>query len=110
MQDVRDQQIYETIVDELNWDDGVCALDICVQVRGGRVYLSGATPDVEQRLRAEAIARLMPGVVEVYSELTVESRLTGRDALTLAGRIHAVLAGLGCVDPEAIRCALKAGG
>lgn len=109
MQHSGDQQIYETLMDELNWDEGVCAIGIWVEVCGGCVRLQGAVPDVEQRLRAETIARLVPGVLDVQSSLTVDAGVPPGPHASIIRRIHAALSGVGCVNAELIQVRIEGG-
>ncbi len=112
MQSDTDRQIFHSIMDELNWDSRVCAVDIVVDVTAGIVHLSGAVPDTDQRLCAEAMVKMVAGVRSVQSSLRVESAgmasgTSGQNALVR--RIHQALSGLGCVNAEAIQVCVEGG-
>ncbi len=104
-----DRQIYETIMDELNWDSRVCAVDIAVTVDAGVVNLSGSVPDVDQRLCAEAMVKMVTGVRSVKSRLRVDSVSGPHAQGALISRIHAALSGMGCVNSDAIQVRVEGG-
>jgi len=67
-----DEDIKKGIVDELYWDDRVDAADVNVEVRDGRVILSGTVPTYNARTAAEEDARAVVGAGTVDNDLTVK--------------------------------------
>lgn len=69
---ISDEQIKKDIVDQLYWDQSVDASDVVVEVSDGRVTLKGAVPSLSSLTAAYNDAILIPGVVSVDNQLTVE--------------------------------------
>lgn len=109
MMSEQERQLAQSVMDELSWDYGVCAIGITVSVTGHCVMLSGTVPDIEQRMRAETVSRLVSGVAAVQSQLHIGpgQSLCGQRALLR--RIQTALAGLGCVDTEVIQVRIEGG-
>ncbi len=55
----------------LSADKTVNAQTITIDVRGGRVTLSGRAPDEDAKSRAGKLAAAVPGVVDVQNEIAV---------------------------------------
>lgn len=67
-----DEEIKKAIVDEFYWDDRVDAAEVKVEVRDGRVFLSGTVPTYNARTAAEEDARAVAGADTVDNDLTVK--------------------------------------
>lgn len=67
-----DEDIKKGIVDELYWDDRVDAADVKVEVREGRVALSGTVPTYNARAAAEEDAQAVAGRGTVDNDLAVK--------------------------------------
>jgi osmotically-inducible protein OsmY len=86
-----DDTIQRHVVDQLTWDGRVQAAKVTVRVEHGRVTLSGTVPTYLSRLAAGDDARLVPGVVAVNNELTVEPAQVGLGDRYLAARVAEAL-------------------
>ena len=66
-----DEALRDAILNELREDSLTTDLEIHVHVRQGVVHLQGRVADVDEAEQAEAVARGVPGVVDVVEELEV---------------------------------------
>jgi hypothetical protein len=67
-----DEAIADAVRRELREDASTTALEIRVDVENGIVRLRGTVADLDDVENAEAVASIVPGVVEVREELKVE--------------------------------------
>lgn len=82
----------------LDWDPEISGRDIAVSVRGGVVTLAGFVRSTGERLRAEADARRVEGVLGIANAIRVHSPLISRKpdpeiAREIITRIRAELPG-----------------
>jgi osmotically-inducible protein OsmY len=91
-----DHIIFESVMDELNWDSGVCAVDILVTVSNGLVRLDGSVQTQAEKLMAETMAAMVDGVRSVESSLRIIDDVAedGTDSPILR-RVYSALHGLG---------------
>ncbi len=66
-----DEDVRRGVEDELRWDPDIDATDIAVSVRNGVVTLTGFVRSYSQKLRAEADAKRVAGVVAVANDIEV---------------------------------------
>ncbi len=71
---VDDGIISGRIKTRLFYDPMVSAFQVHVETHRRRVQLSGFVDSVEQKARAEEIARAVPGISEVRNDLIVKSK------------------------------------
>lgn len=76
-----DDRIREEVSDQLTDDPSVDASEIEVEVKDGRVTLTGTCDDRQQKRRAEDIAERCSGVQDVMNHIRVEQsdRSSNRD-------------------------------
>jgi len=86
-----DEDIREDVVEQLIWDDRVNAANVTVEVEDGTVTLSGTVPTYLARLAAADAVRLIPGVLSVENELTVEADAAGLGDRYLEARVTEAL-------------------
>jgi osmotically-inducible protein OsmY len=86
-----DVEIAQAVRDQLIWDNQVDASDITVEVRDGRVTLSGTVATYSAKLAAEGDALMIEGVVSVDNELTVEPVEPVTNDAYLANRAENIL-------------------
>jgi osmotically-inducible protein OsmY len=85
-----DQEIRHDVQEELDWDPQIGARDIAVAVRDGVVTLAGFVRSFGERMRAEADAKSVAGVVGVANDIEVRLPLFVRVAdgrVTLEGEV-----------------------
>ncbi len=66
-----DEALADAVRRELREDSTTTALNIQVEVRNGVVHLHGTVDDLEDVENAEAVASVVPGIVEVREELEI---------------------------------------
>ncbi len=86
-----DEFTKKSIVDQLYWDSRVNAADVQVEVRGGKVSLTGKVPDYNARGAASEIAVETDGVHEVNNHIAVipETRVKDETILRNARNVLA---------------------
>ncbi|HVY29635.1 MAG TPA: BON domain-containing protein [Polyangiaceae bacterium] len=67
-----DSEIREAIRAELGWDVRVRETDVCVEVQGGVVALTGSIGSWAERRAAVGAATATPGVCSVEDRLRIE--------------------------------------
>ena len=93
-----DREIRSELLAELDWDPELSGRDVAVSVRGGVVTLAGFVRSAGERLRAEADARRLEGVLGIVNAIDVHPPLTSRKpdpeiAREIVTRIRAELPG-----------------
>jgi osmotically-inducible protein OsmY len=73
-----DREIRGELLAELDWDPQLSGRDIAVSVRGGVVTLAGFVRSAGERLRAEADARRVEGVLGIANAIHVHPPLISR--------------------------------
>lgn len=73
-----DQEIRQDVQEQLDCDPQIGARDIAVAVRGGVVTLVGFVRSFGERMRAEADAKSVAGVIGVADDIEVRLPLFGR--------------------------------
>jgi len=73
-----DREIRGELLAELDWDPELSGRDIAVSVRGGVVTLAGFVRSAGERLRAEADARRIEGVLGIANAIDVRPPLISR--------------------------------
>lgn len=69
-----DVRIHDDVCRSLAVDGHVDATDVEVIVHNGEVFLTGSVPDRAQRVRAEALAERVRGVIDVVNRLHAPRR------------------------------------
>jgi osmotically-inducible protein OsmY len=90
-QPLTDDEIRKDVVEQLLRDTRIDATDVTVAVDDGVVTLTGTVPTYLSRLAAADAARLIPGVLSVDNELTVEPDTAGLGDRYLAARVQEAL-------------------
>jgi osmotically-inducible protein OsmY len=105
-----DYMVFESVMDELNWDSDVCAVDIVVTVTNGLVKLDGTVQTEAEKLMAETMAAMVDGVRSVHSSLrVVDGVADGRTDNPILRRVYSALHGLGFIDTSAIQVKVEDG-
>jgi osmotically-inducible protein OsmY len=68
-----DEEVLSNVLNALHHNTGIPQDDVRVEVRNGRVVLSGAVSQDFERALAEQTAESAPGVVEVANKITLSS-------------------------------------
>jgi osmotically-inducible protein OsmY len=93
-----DRELRGELLAELDWNPELSGRDIAVSVRGGVVTLAGFVRSADERLRAEAEARRVEGVLGIANAIRVHPPLISRKpdpeiAREIVMRIRAELPG-----------------
>jgi osmotically-inducible protein OsmY len=71
-----DEEIKKIIVEELGREKQIDAAKVTVEVKNGRVTLTGEVPDASAQSAANWITTAVPGVTDVINHLTVRRPAT----------------------------------
>jgi osmotically-inducible protein OsmY len=66
-----DEEIQESVLDELKWDGRVLATDVGVEVNKGVVTLTGTVDSYAKRLAAQEAAHRVMGVLDVANDIQI---------------------------------------
>jgi osmotically-inducible protein OsmY len=70
MMDIRSE-----VANALNWDPAIPSHRVTAEVDGGLVTLEGVVDRAYQKSYAEAIARRVPGVIDVRNKIVIRAAL-----------------------------------